>query len=42
MPVLGTCSFVMKVSSRQGVEKLAIRTKSFVVGERGHIMKRYK
>ena len=42
MPVLGTCSFVMKVRSRQGVEKLAIGTKSFVVGERGRIMKRYK
>ena len=44
MPVLGTRSFVMKVSSRQGVEKLAtcIGTKSFVDGERGRIMKRYK
>ena len=27
MPVLGTRSFVMKVRSRQGVEKLAIGTK---------------
>ena len=38
MQVLGTRSFVMKVRSRQGrrgVEKLAIGTKSFMVGERG-------
>ena len=44
MQVLGTRSFVMKVRSRQGVEKLAIGTKfkSFMVGERGRITKRYK
>ena len=41
MPVLGTRSFVMKVRSRQGVEKLAI-DKSLVVGEMGRIRKRYK
>ena len=32
IPVLGTRSFVMKVRSRQGVEKLA---RSFMAGERG-------
>ena len=42
MLVLGTHSFEMKVRSRQGVEKLAIGTKSFMVGERGRITKRYK
>ena len=35
MPVLGTRSFVMKVRSRHGVEKLAMGTKSFMVGETG-------
>ena len=42
MLVLGTRSFVMKVRSRQGVEKLAKGTKSFMVGVRGRITKRYK
>ena len=42
MLVLGTRSFVMKVRSRQGVEYLAIGTKSFMVGKRGRITKRYK
>ena len=42
MPVLGTRSFIMKVRSTQGVEKLALGTKYFKVGERGRITKRYK